>query len=234
MEAPTNLPQEAEKAKSVPMSSRKAQAKKRGRLIFGGAALVLIILMFVSTKIVSTSDSTGVAAGTFSPQQFAEQKYESEIAPDIESRAEDIAVVSKALSADPAAAAKEFGVVSGSSPAVYSVNLKGVAGQPDANGLLPVQVEGVPAEVKVFVQMGPAVNGTAIRDATGKVDFAQFKNQIEYQNVGAELNKQVKKLVLDKVDKASLAGKTVSVTGAFQPINPAAYIITPVKIEVTE
>lgn len=234
MPATSTLPPEANKAKPVPMSTRNSPAMKPRRLIAGGAALILLVLMFLSTKIVSTSDTTGAAAGTFSPQSFAAEKFESEIAPDILDRAEEMAVVSNALKADPTAAAKQYGVVSGSSPAVYSVKLTGAAGSPDANGLLPVKVEGVPADVKVFVQMGPAVNGTAIRDATGKVDFAQFKNQIEYQNVGAELNNQVKKLVLDKVDKSTLEGKTVSVTGAFQPINPAAFIITPVEFEVVE
>lgn len=230
MRTTTTLPAEANQAKTAPMSTRNPSSAKPGRLIAGGAALVLLLLMFFSTKIVSTSDTS--AAGTFSPESFAQEKFEAEIVPAIVERAEDLAVVSQALKADPAAAAKQYGVVSGSSTAVYSVRLTGTAGEADANGLLPVQVEGVSPDVKVLVQVGPAVNGTAIRDATGKVDFAQFKNQIEYQNVGAELNNQVKKVVLANVDKANLAGKTISVTGAFQPINPAAYIITPVKVEV--
>ncbi len=216
------------------MSTRKSTALRPGRLIGFGAILVLLVLMFFGTKILTGSQATQAAPGTFSPQAFAQEKYESEIVPDIEKRATDIATVSQALHTDPAAAAKQYGVVSGTSPAVYSVKLAGVAGAPDANGLVPVKVDGVPAGIKVFVQMGPAVNGTAIRDATGKVDYTQFKNQIDYQNVGAELNNQLKKLVLANVDKQSLEGKTVSVVGAFQLINPAAYIITPVKVDVTK
>lgn len=234
MSMTSTLPPDADKAKTARMSTRNSLTQKPVRLVVGAAALILLVLMFASTKIVTGSDASGTASGTFSPQSFAQEKFESEIAPEISDRAEDLAVVSNALKADPAGAAEQYGVVTGSSPAVYSVNLTGIAGQMDANGLLPVQVEGVPADIKVLVQMGPAINGTAIRDATGKVDFAQFKNQIEYQNVGAELNNQVKKVVLDSVDKSNLEGKTVSVTGAFQPINPAAYIITPVKFEVTE
>lgn len=209
-------------------------ATKPGRLIAAGAILVLLILMFFSTKILTGSQATDAAPGSFSPQSYAQEKYESEIAPDIEKRATDLATVSAALKADPAAAAKQYGVVSGSSPAVYSVKLTGVAGKADANGQVPVKVAGFPEDIKVLVQMGPAVNGTAIRDATGQVDFTAFKNQIDYQNVGAELNNQVKKLVLANVDKASLEGKTVAVTGAFPLINPAAYIITPIKVEVTK
>ncbi|WAH96337.1 DUF2291 family protein [Arthrobacter sp. MMS18-M83] len=216
------------------MSTRKSTANRPGRLIGIGAILVLLVLMFFSTKIFTGSQATQAAPGAFSPQGFAQEKYESEIAPDIVKRATDIATVSKAIKADAGAAAKQYGVVSGTSPAVYSVKVTGIAGAPDANGLVPVKIDGVPADIKVLVQMGPAVNGTAIRDATGKVDFSQFKNQIDYQNVGAELNNQVKKLVLANVDAKALEGKTVSVIGAFQLINPAAYIVTPVKVDVTK
>lgn len=234
MPIPADTRPESNTAKIEPMNTRKSTAIRPGRLIGIGAILVLLVLMFFGTKIFTGSQATQTAPGTFSPQTFAQEKYESEIAPDILKRATDIATVSQAVTADPAAAAKQYGVVSGTSPAVYSVKVTGIAGAPDANGLVPVKVDGVPADIRVLVQMGPAVNGTAVRDATGKVEYVQFKNQIDYQNVGAELNNQVKKLVLANVDAKALEGKTVSVVGAFQLINPAAYIVTPVKVDVTK
>jgi predicted lipoprotein len=202
-----------------------------GRLIAAGIVLVVLILMFFSTKILTGKEATEAAPGTFSPQSYAQEKFSSEIAPDIVKRATELAVVQKAIAADPAAAAKKYGVVSGSSPAVYSVKFTGTAGELGPNGQMPVTVPGMPSDIKVLVQMGPAINGTAVRDATGKVQFSQFKNQIDYQNVGAELNKQVKDKVLTNVDPASLAGKKVAAVGAFSLINPSAYIITPVQIE---
>jgi len=201
------------------------------RLITAGIVLVVLVLMFFSTKILTGKDATGAAPGTFSPQSYAQEKFSSEIAPDIIKRAADLAVVQKAIAADPDAAAKKYGVVSGSSPAVYSVKFTGTAGELGPNGQMPVTVPGVPSDIKVLVQMGPAINGTSVRDATGKVQFSEFKNQIDYQNVGAELNKQVKDKVLANVDPASLAGKKVAAVGAFTLINPSAYIITPVQIE---
>jgi len=202
-----------------------------GRLIAAGIVLVVLILMFFSTKILTGKEATEAAPGTFSPQSYAQEKFSSEIAPDIVKRATELAVVQKAIAADPAAAAKKYGVVSGSSPAVYSVKFTGTAGELGPNGQMPVTVPGMPSDIKVLVQMGPAINGTAVRDATGKVQFSQFKNQIDYQNVGAELNKQVKDKVLTNVDPASLARKKVAAVGAFSLINPSAYIITPVQIE---
>jgi len=205
---------------------------ERKKLVVPAALLILLVLMIANTKFFFGSQATQAAPGTFSPVSFAEEKYESEIAPDIDKRATDVVTVATASKADPAAAAKQYGVVTGSSAAVYSVKFTGTAAKPDANGLMQVAVPGLPADTKVFVQTGPAVNGTAIRDATGKVEFSQFKNQIDYQNVGAELNNQVKKLVLTDLDKTAIEGKQVDVVGAFQLINPASFVVTPVKIEV--
>jgi predicted lipoprotein len=44
----------------------------------------------------------------------------------------------------------------------------------------------------------------------------------------------VRDTVLAQVDMAALAGKEVSVTGAFTLVNPKAYIVTPVKIDVAQ
>ena len=45
-----------------------------------------------------------------------------------------------------------------------------------------MKIDGVPDDVTVMLQIGPAINGTALRDATGLVDFNDFLNQIEYAN----------------------------------------------------
>ena len=68
--------------------------------------------------------------------------------------------------------------------------------------------------------------------ATGTVAFGQFTNQIEYQNAGSALNNEMKKTVLAAVDANALAGKTVSIVGAFRLINPKSWLVTPVRLEV--
>ncbi|MCY1247832.1 hypothetical protein D9M72_611990 [compost metagenome] len=84
----------------------------------------------------------------------------------------------------------------------------------------------------IRVQTGPAVNGTDLRDATGTIEFGQFKNQIEFQNAGSALNNEMKKQVLEGVDVNNLVGKTVSVTGVFKLVNPKNWLVTPVGLEV--
>ncbi|TIS06798.1 MAG: DUF2291 domain-containing protein, partial [Mesorhizobium sp.] len=95
-----------------------------------------------------------------------------------------------------------------------------------------LKVDGVPADIHVRVQAGPAINGTDLRDATGDIVFGKFKNQIEFQDAGSGINRAMKKATLDAIDTASLSGKTLEIFGVFRLINPKNWLITPVKVTV--
>ena len=60
----------------------------------------------------------------------------------------------------------------------------------------------------------------------------RFVNQIEYQNAGSALNKELKKQVLSRIDNSSLTGKVLKVVGVFQLVNPKSWLVTPVSLEV--
>ena len=209
--------------------STSARTSKRNRLIAVGIVVVVLVAMFFGTKIV-TGDGAAADSGKFNAAEYAAEKWDSEILPAILDNENDLVEVATAIAADPAEASSEFGVVEGTSAPVYTVSFTGVAGLYEA-GVMPVTVDGLPAGVTIRVQMGPAINGTAIRDASGTVHFPQFTNQIEYQDVGSELNNLVKTTVLDGFDPVALNGTTVTMTGSFQLINPTSYLITPVEIE---
>ena len=129
------------------------------------------------------------------------------------------------------AAGKQYGVAGGGIGPEISVKFDGVAGSEDA-GIYTVKVPNVPDSVVIRVQTGPAINGTDLRDTTGTISFEQFTNQIDYQNAGYAINTAMKKAVLSKVDTAKLTGKTISVVGVFQLINPNGWLVTPVKLDV--
>jgi predicted lipoprotein len=42
----------------------------------------------------------------------------------------------------------------------------------------------------------------------------------------------MKAQVLSKIDNSNLTGKTLSVIGVFQMINPNSWLVTPVKLDV--
>ncbi len=111
----------------------------------------------------------------------------------VEQRAVDAVEVGNALVADKAAAGKKYGV--GDVNPVVPVRFTGTVQQRKSNYNI-VKVEGMPEGVAIRVQTGPAINGTDLRDATGEIQFGQFKNQIEYQNAGSALNNEMKKQVL--------------------------------------
>lgn len=92
----------------------------------------------------------------------------------------------------------------------------------------------MPDDVVVRFQAGSAVNGTTLRDTTGEIEFSDFTNQIEYQDAGAALNKEMKRQVLSEIDGQDLTGKTLEVVGSFNMINPENWLITPVSIAISE
>jgi predicted lipoprotein len=197
------------------------------------AVLVVVVLAAaLSTKVVSAEDHAAASADEFDPATYAAEIFESEIVPQIEEDAVPLPELLDALAADEAAAQEQYGNTSGASSSwSYPVSGSGIAGTP-VNGLLPVTVEGVDPAIVVYVQIGPAINGTAIRDVTGTISFDQFTNQLEYQQVATELNNLVRDTVLADVDPASLPGATVDFVGAYTAVNPALVSIVPVVFEV--
>ncbi|MGN6130625.1 MAG: DUF2291 family protein [Nocardioidaceae bacterium] len=200
---------------------------KRG--IWIAVIVVLLVAMGLDTKVIGINSTEGAAPGSFSPKSWAQEKF-PEIQSAIDKRAVDAKTLAAAIDANADAAAKKYGVPGTTGPE-FSVKFTGVAGKGES-GIYPVQVPGLPKNLLIRVQTGPAINGTDLRDATGKYTFGKFTNQIDYQNAGAALNKELKQKVLSKVDTANLKGKTITVVGAFQLINPEAWLVTPAKLAV--
>ena len=204
--------------------------RPRPWMITLGAVVIVVVIAAFNVKVVTAEQATADAAPTFDSASFAADQYSSVIAPQIEEDAVDLATLLKDLAAG--AEESEFGHTSGSSSAyAFPVKFTAVAGALTPP-VIALTVEGLPEGTATVLQVGPALSGTAIRDVTGTISFNQFVNQSEYQNVGTELNNQVRTTVLDGLDTAALTGKTIEVTGAFLRVNPALVSVVPVKIEV--
>ena len=210
--------------------ARPAAGKSNLRpVLFAGAAVVVLAAMAFSTKVVTIGSADDARTAAFSPAAFGETEF-PRIKGLIEEKAVGASALADALAKDKAAAAKQYGVVSGGTP-VFPVSFSGVAGDAKS-GIYDVAVDGMPEGTRVRMQTGPAINGTDLRDATGTVAFGQFKNQIEYQNAGSALNNQMKASVLANADTANLKGRKVKVVGVFRLINPKNWLVTPVSLGV--
>ena len=215
---------------SSPAAAPIRRIKPRTRLVvLSAAAVLLLAAMVFDTRIVRIGSGADTPHGAFSAAEYGKATFPKVQAAIVE-RAVEAKTLAAAIDKDRAAAAKDYGVEAGAGTQM-PVKFTGVVGKGDS-GVYDVAVEGVPATVAIRVQTGPAINGTDLRDATGTISFGQFVNQIDYQNAGSALNKEMKKQVLAKIDAGALTGKTVAVVGAFHLTDPKTWLVTPVKLDV--
>lgn len=192
--------------------------------------LVILGTGLATTRYVSIEDATAAASsGAFDPEAYADEHFESDIVPQIDADAVDLATLLDDLAggADEA----EFGHAPGTGSSYsFPVTFTGVAGVQQGS-ILPITVEGVSGDVTVQLQVGPAINGTALRDVTGTVAFNDFTNQLEFQNVATVFNERIRDGLLSETTLPT-EGQTVTVTGAFTRVNPALVSVVPVALEV--
>ncbi|MFW3614956.1 DUF2291 family protein [Billgrantia antri] len=203
--------------------------KGRGIVTAIGIALVLLAAMALDTKVVKIGSEADLGNDGFSAERFGAEQFPI-VRANVEERTVEASKLAAAIAEDQTAAGERYGVPSGIGP-VIPLSFSGVVGEGKA-GIYTVDVEGVPEDLTIRVQTGPAINGTDLRDATGDIQFGQFTNQIEYQNAAAAINAEMKQQVLADIDTSDLTGKTIAVTGVFQLINPHNWLVTPVRLDV--
>ncbi|WP_343552036.1 DUF2291 domain-containing protein [Pantoea sp.] len=196
--------------------------------MIGVVVVAVIAAMALDTKVVKIGSADDAQEQGFSPDSYGQKTFPT-IQQDVAARAVDAKTLADALQANQADAVKKYGV--GSPLPVFAVKLEGVV-QAGQMGIFPLKVEGMPEGTQVRLQTGPAITGTDLRDANGKIQFGDFTNQIEYQNAGSAINRAMKSAVLDKLDREALPGKTVEVVGVFRLLNPKNWMVTPVSVEV--
>ena len=214
---------------STELGERAPARSNRSRLVIAALAVLVVAAIALDTQVVKIGSDEDVANEVFSPEKFGSEEF-PKIQSSIEERAVDATTLADAVVADKAAAAKQYGVPAGIG-SVIPVTFTGVVGD-GKSGIYNVAVDGMPPEIKIRVQTGPAINGTDLRDATGEIEFGHFTNQIEYQNAGSAINNEMKKQVLATVDTSTLKDKTISVVGAFTLVNPKNWLVTPVELKV--
>jgi predicted lipoprotein len=212
--------------------SKAASPRTLARLVWPAAIVVLLIAMVMDTKVLSGEEVGAINPAAFDPKSFAATQY-PKIAQAVEADAVPLEEVAAAVVEDASAAGEKYGNVAGTDKYAIPVRFSGEVTEADRN-TLTVDVAGLPADSSVRVAVGPAVNGTALRDVTGTIAFRDFENQTDYQQVANELKAMTLARVTGKLDAASARGGKATVIGVYVtntgPEN--SYLVTPVKIEV--
>ena len=197
---------------------------------------VILAAALPGCKIIKTPTAEEKAAqaakSAFDPAAKVDAIWQSQAVPDLEKRAGDLKTVMQAVASNPDEAGAKFGNPrkQSTSPWTYAVKLTGKVVAADTAtraATLDVDVDG-DGKADAKVQIGPAIRGTALRDALDFVDFNEFKNQIEWAQFGKAFNEKANTSFLAALPRDGLTGKTVDVTGAFPlPTSGQLPLITP-------
>lgn len=216
-------------ATSVDFSTPVPACVGKGKFLLPAVAAAVLLAAVLDTKVVRIGSDQDQRAVSFSPEAWGKKTFPT-LQTAIESAAVEAPTLAAAIASDKAAAGEKYGKPGSVGP-IFPVKFSGTVGEL-RSGLATVAVDSLPAGLVVRVQIGPAINGTDVRDATGTITFGQFTNQIEYQDAGAALNDQIKASVLGGLEREKIGGRKIEVVGVFQLINPAGWLVTPVRVSV--
>jgi predicted lipoprotein len=212
--------------------------KRRGWFWLGLALFLTLICAACSLYTVRPlTASGGQPAGTqqaFDPQAYVNSIWESRVVPTVVKRANDASAVLVALKTNRSAAQKRYGYQEGDGPYTFLVKGSGrvvSVNTTSRNGTLGIDLPPYSGRPDLYLQIGPVILGTAIRDGVGFIHFGQFVNQIQYAEVADALNARAVR-VASQIDLAHIKGQMLTFYGVFALADPTYVLVVPVKLAV--
>ncbi len=208
------------------------------------AAAIVVGLLLASCRFIPTADVPALASagasngeGVFDPDKMVASIWSAKVIPYFEKKAGPFVQVRDltAKSLDEAGAKFGYRAKSEDAPWTLVVKFDGVIVAADTESrasTISVNASGQ-GKADAIVQIGPAIRGTAIRDALDFVSFNDFTNQIDFARYGKAFNTYVNHATLEKLPRDALVGRKVTVLGAYPLVSPAETpLVTPVEISI--
>ena len=183
---------------------------------------------------IESGEAEAPGGESFDPARYVESIWSTRVVPAVENGAMECGELLQAVRTDPDATLRALGR-GPRGPAHLLVKGEGVVVSVDRSsraGLLGLDVAPRDGSPDVWLQVGPILQGTALRDAVGFISFADFVNQVDYADVGNALNQRVLDSVLQDLDAASAKGTQLSFAGVLTP--GERHIVTPVRLAKRE
>jgi predicted lipoprotein len=177
------------------------------------------------------------AAAEFDPDKMVASIWPTKVVPYFEKKSGSLLEVRElaAKSADEAGAKFGYRAKSEDTPWTLMVKFDGVIVAADTESrasTISVDASGQ-GKTDAVVQIGPAMRGTAIRDALDFVSFGDFTNQIDFARFGKAFNIYVNQTALEKLPRDALIGRKVTVLGAYPFVSAAETpLVTPVEVSI--
>jgi predicted lipoprotein len=210
----------------------------------GPVVAVLAGLVLASCRLIATTEVQALADGgagksgdEFDPDKMVAAIWSSKVVPYFEKKAGALLEVRDlvAKSADEAGAKYGYRAKTEDTPWTLMVKFEGVIVAADTESraaTIGVDATGQ-GKTDASVQIGPAVRGTAIRDALDFVSFGDFTNQIDFARFGKAFNTYVNHATLEKLPRDALVGRKVTVIGAYPFVSSnETPFVTPVEISI--
>jgi len=206
---------------------------------------VLILLAGLALggcKIVANQDLLQARAKSedaFDAAAYVNKIWDSKALPEFKNKAVDLDTLLPAIAEDPDKAGKMYGQRAGEgNPWTYEIKGEGKVVAVDVasrHGIVTIETATKSGPLKINLQVGPVVFGTALRDALPFIHFGDFVNQIQYAQVSRALNDRAVKEVRAAFDPKDSLGKTITFYAAAVLSGSGGDITaTPVLIETSK
>jgi predicted lipoprotein len=198
--------------------------------------VLLASCRLIPTDQVSAVGGTNGAAGR-DPDQMVASMWTAKVVPYFEQKAGPFLAVRDLAAKAPDEAGAKWGyrAKSEDTPWTLMVRLEGTivaAGLESRAATIGVDASGT-GKTEATVQIGPAMRGTAIRDALDFVSFGDFTNQIEFARFGKAFNTYVSRATLEHLPRADLIGRKTTLIGAYAlDSSGQPPLVTPVEITI--
>jgi predicted lipoprotein len=175
-------------------------------------------------KIVATAKKQAPGAdegtgGGFDPNVMVDAMWDSKVVPYLQAKAGNLPDVLALARANPDEAGHKYGnrAKEGNEPWTFAARIEGrVIAAETASRAATISVDNAgDGKIAAIVQIGPAMRGTALRDALDFVSFNDFKNQIDYAQFGKAFNQHVARTILAQLPRDALVGRKATILGAF-------------------
>ena len=220
-------------------------------LILCSAAVFFMVFTSCTVKKLSEVESgkdegeysTWTKSGSeFEPVSYVEGIWDSRLVPAFKEECVDINMLFDALKTDREKAVSDYGLTKTQGAASFAFKVKGEAvvmeyDDSSRNGLLIIDLTPADGTKDTALQVGPVIKKTALRDSVDFIKFSEVGNQLQFASLADELNNKMKKVVVEPLDLANIAGKTIYFYAAFkleQSDTVDDIVLTPAVLELKE
>ena len=209
------------------------------RIVCAAVAATMAATLFTGCVKVVKIGEEGTLTGQveFNPGDSVESISDSQVIPECESKAADITEVLNKAGGDLTSLGEEFDGVKTASATYYNYSVKAEGATITAvdkdsfYGTITLSVPGYEGDTVITCQIGQYKN-SSIRDDMSFINFADFTNQTEWNQINTSMLQKVDETVVQPVYDQLTEGATVDLVGCFTADSAKEMVITPVVLTV--